>query len=252
MAVVDLDFRIFLRHLMEGALPEIEHIGQHIGLAAERQLAGLAGSNVFFGKPAPRILPGMTFFRKLKRKFQAAVNLCTGIDHFLNRDFIRRPFSGNAAHAGIYVAGVLAHDDIVDVFRRLVGKGSLHARIQFHGAQIDILVKIEPEFQEDSFLKNAGGNVGTSDRAEINRAVFLQNFRCVVGHDGALFHITCSTPVISIEFHCETEFPGCGLENLYTFIDDFRACSVAGKTSDLVSFYCHFSILGLKIKNLLI
>lgn len=97
--VVDLDFRIFLRHLMEGALPEIEYIGQHIGLAAERQLAGLAGSNVFFGKPAPRILPGMTFFRKLKRKFQAAVNLCTGIDHFLNRDFIRRPFSGNAAHA---------------------------------------------------------------------------------------------------------------------------------------------------------
>ena len=114
------------------------------------------------------------------------------------------------------------------------------------------MLMVEPEFQEDSFLKNAGGNVGTSDRAEINRAVFLQNFRCVVGHDGALFHITCSTPVISIEFHCETEFPGCGLENLYTFIDDFRACSVAGKTSDLVSFYCHFSILGLKIKNLLI
>ena len=84
------------------------------------------------------------------------------------------PFIDDAADAGVEVAGVLAHDDVVDVLGPLVLERRLDAREEPDRAQVDVLVEREARLQQDALLEDAGLHVGVADGAEQDRVVLAQ------------------------------------------------------------------------------
>jgi hypothetical protein len=66
------------------------------------------------------------------------------------------------------VFGVFADDDEVDVLRSLSDQRTLHAREQLHRAQIDVLIKLKPQFQQQTFFQNSRLHVRMAHRPQIN------------------------------------------------------------------------------------
>ena len=233
---------------MERAFPEVEAVGQNVCLSAESELGGVAGLLVLFGKSAPRILFRVTLRGEFESELQAAVDLEAVVDHFLNRDFILGSLHGNAAHTGVDVAGVLADDDIVDVFGSLVGERRNDAGIELDRTQIDVLVESETELEENALLKDSGSDFGRSDCAEENRIELLQPVDCVVGKNHAGLEIVFTAPLKVGESHFKSVLFGNGLKDLDAFRHDFGTRSVARKSRDLVNFR-HFLNLSFQTVN---
>lgn len=90
----------------------------------------------------------------------AALRTEAGGDHRLVGDFLVGSLTDNATQAAVEVLGILADADEVDMFAGLVLERRIDTRVELHGAEIDILIEVETEFQQDSFFDHAPGQSG--------------------------------------------------------------------------------------------
>ena len=101
VGVIAFDGReILLADFVEGAFPEIEGVGQHVGLAAERQLGCLAGRGVLRLQSAPGFAAA-AFLGQFERETQATLHAAPGIDAFLDGDFVGRALENKSARTGV-------------------------------------------------------------------------------------------------------------------------------------------------------
>ena len=157
MGIIPFDVGIFgLAYLVEGTLPEIEGVSQHICLAAE-------GERLFL----------VTLAGHLESEPEAAFHSLAGVDGFLHRDLVWRALLHEAAAAHIQALGILADHDKVDVLRRFVRKRRGNTFIQLDRTQIDILIEGKPEVQKNALLKNAGFHIRMSDRTQQDSVEFF-------------------------------------------------------------------------------
>ena len=160
MGVIGRDARVFFRDFIEGPLPEVVGVGQHVGLGAERHL----------------VLP-VARLGRLEGEADAPFDTLPGIDGLLHRDLVGRALLVHAAGADVQVLRVLPDHDEVHVIGTLVLQRAVHARVQLDGTQVDIEVQFEPDRQQDALFQQARRAVRMSDGAEVDGIVvakFLQ------------------------------------------------------------------------------
>ena len=143
------------RHFVEGAPPEVEGVGQDVGLAAEGELGGLAGGDVLGFEALPRCAVA-AFFGDFEGILEAAIDAAAGVDGFLDGDFVGRALEEISAGTGVEALVVFTDDDEVDVLRALVLERAVLGAEQLHRAEVDVLLQFEAQAQEDAFFENAG------------------------------------------------------------------------------------------------
>src|SRR5690606_33119806 len=99
---------------------------------------------------------------------ESALDTHAGVDGGLDGDVVLGALVGNAAHPAVDVLGVLPDNDKVDVLGALAPEGALDAGVELHGAQVDVLVKLEAKAEQDAFLEDAGSDARVADGAEQN------------------------------------------------------------------------------------
>jgi len=145
--VVTLDIRvIFLSDFVEGALPEIEREGQHVGFAAERQL-------LFF----------VAFAGEVESIAQAALDSGTSADACLQRNFVGRAFVGEPARAGVKPFIIFTHNHEVNVFGFLVLERTEALVVKLDRPQVDVLFQFEADAQQDALFQYARLHVRVAD-----------------------------------------------------------------------------------------
>ena len=85
--------------------------------------------------------------REIESKLHHAFGAISREDRFLNYELARRALEHHAAHGGILAFGVLAHYHEVDVARTASRERTWHAREDFCGAKIDVLVEFPAELE---------------------------------------------------------------------------------------------------------
>ena len=198
---------------MECAFPQIEGEREHVGLAAERQLRGLARFDVFRFESFPRFATA-PFLRQFKGVFQTAVHAAPRVHRLLDRDFMRCAFEHKTARAGVKTFVVFAHDDKINVLRPLVLERAIQRAIKFHGAKIDVLLQLETQTEQDAFFQNARLDLRMADRAEKNRLELAEFVHRVVGQHFAGFQIAFAAKIVMMPVEFEPEFFGGGFGNL--------------------------------------
>ena len=88
---------------MERPIPEVEGIGQYVGLTAKCELLVL-----------------VSFAGVIKRITQAALNTATGVHAFLNSNFVRSAFKNEPAGTGVQAFVVFSNNDEIHILRLLV------------------------------------------------------------------------------------------------------------------------------------
>ena len=221
---------------MKRALPQIERVREHVGLAAEGELRGFACFDVLRLEALPR-LATPTLLRQLKGEFQATVHAAARVHRFLDRDLMRCALEHKTARAGVKSLVVFAHDDKVNVLRPLVLQRAIGGAIKFHRTQIDVLLQLETEAQQDAFFEDAGLDLRMADGAEENRLELAQFVHRVVGQHLARLQITFTAEIEMVPVDFETEFLGRGLGHLEGFAGDFRPRAVAANDRNVVTFH---------------
>ena len=163
VVVFPLHVRVLGADLGEHAVPELVHVGEHVGLAHQGELVLRAH--------AARLLAVRA--RVFKGVAEAALHLLIGVYHVLDRDFVIRAGARQAAHAGIHAAAVLADAAVIDLLRALVLDGAFHAGIEAHGPEVDVLVQLEAELQENALFQYPRLHVRVADGAEVDGVEFL-------------------------------------------------------------------------------
>ena len=136
---------------VEGALPQVEGIGQDVGLPAKRQRFALGALLA--------VLEGVA---------QASLDALVRIDGGLHGDLVLGALLQESAGTGVETFGVFADDHKVNVLGALVFQRALHAGIELDRTQVDVLIQGKSEGEEKAFLQNAGLYFGVSDGAEKN------------------------------------------------------------------------------------
>ena len=150
MGVVALDVGILgFADFVEGAFPQVEGVGEDVGLAAQGE----------------RLL-AVALARVLERVAQAALDALACVDRLLDGDLVGRASLEEAAGAGVEALGVLADDDEVDLLGSLVAERRVDAGVELDRAQVDVEVELEAQAQQDALLEDAGLDVGVADGAE--------------------------------------------------------------------------------------
>ncbi len=205
---------------MEGALPEVEGIGQHVGLAAERQLLLLV--------PLAGELEGIT---------QAALDAAARIDAFLQGNLVGRAFEDESADAGVEPLVVLADDDEVNVLGLLVLERAEALVVEFDRAQVDVLLQLEAGAEQDALFQDARLHVGMADGAEQDGRELPQFRQHAVRQRLAGAQIALAAQVVVRVVQLELELLRGDFEDLDRLADDFRACAVAAHDCNVVAFH---------------
>ena len=205
---------------MEGAFPEVEGVGQHVGLAAEGQLLLLV--------PLAGELEGVA---------QAALDAAAGVDAFLHGHLVGRALEDEAAGAGVEPFVVLAHDDEVDVLGLLVLERAEALVVELDRAQVDVLLQLEAGAQQDALFQDAGLDVGMADGAQQDGRELAQ-FR----HDAVRQHLAGAQVAVAAEVvvgvvELELELLRGGVEHLDRLADHFRARAVAADDCNVVTLH---------------
>ena len=120
MVVVPADLRVFRRHLVDGALPQVTGEGEHVRLVHQREVVS---------GPAPRQLEG---------EAHAALHTHAGVDRTLCGHFARGALTQKATLAGVGALGVLANHHEVGA----VGHRTGH---RHEGSQVDVEIELEAQ-----------------------------------------------------------------------------------------------------------
>ena len=155
--VIALDVRIITRDLREGTHPEVVGEGQDVGLGHQGDLPDEALPAIGGGQAAERAGRGATA-GQLERIAERPLDAGAGVDRGLDRDLLGRPLPQEPAGADVEVLVVLADDDHVDVLGPLAADRALDAREELDRAEVDVLVKIEPQPEQDPLLEHARGH----------------------------------------------------------------------------------------------
>ena len=75
--------------------------------------------------------------------------------------------------ADVKILVVLADDHHVDVLGALAPNRSLHAGIEADGPKVDVLVKIEPQPQQNALFENSGRHLGVANRSQQNHVATM-------------------------------------------------------------------------------
>ena len=204
---------------MERALPEIERVGQHVGLSAERERLAL-----------------VSLARVIECIAQAALDAHARVDRLLHGDFVLRAAAKIAAGARVKTFGVLAHDDKVDVLGALARQRRFDAGIELDGAQVDVEVELETEAEKDAFFEDPRLDVGMADGAEQDRVKAAQ-----VARGGFRQHFAGSQVAVAAEIErrrlvLESADFGGRIEDLERLVDDLGAGAVARQNRNLVQW----------------
>ena len=228
---------------MEGALPEAEDEGEDVGLAAEGELADLAGFDVLGLEAAPGVLLRVALADEVEGVAQAALDLEARVDHLLRGDFVRGAGHDVAAAAGVGAAGVFADDDVVDVLGALVPERRLDAGVELHGAEVDVLVEGEAQLEQEALLEDAGLDAGVADGAEEEGVVLLEGGDLGVVDDLAGLEVAFAAEVVVLELEAESVELGGRLEDLDAFANHFGAGAVAADDADVVLLHAGAAFL---------
>ena len=205
---------------MKRPFPQVERVGQNIGLAAERQF--------FLLVPPAREFEGIA---------QTALDSAPGVDAFLNRHLVRRALEDEPTRAGVEALVIFADDDEINVFRFLVLQRAESLVVELDRPQVDVLLEVEPQAQQDSLLENAGLHVGMADGAQQNGGKLSQLTHDAVRQRllGAQVTLAAEVVVGIIEF--QREFLRRGVQDLDGLAHDFRAGPVPANDSQMVAFH---------------
>ncbi len=201
MGIVRLHIGVLLGDFVEGALPETEHVGEHVRLAAESELADFASLDILFLQTTPGGFLRVAFADEVESVAQAAIDLEAGVDHLLGRDLIWCASHDVAAAAGVCTAAVFADHDVVDVLRAFVFERGFNSGEEFNGAEVDVLIEGKAEFEQEPLLQDAGLHVGVTDRAEIDGIVLLQGLDFIVVDNLACGEVAFTAEIIILELH---------------------------------------------------
>ena len=218
MGIVALDVReIAVADLVERALPEVESVRKHIGLAAERECLGLL--------PLAAILEGVP---------QAALHTRARVNRGLDRHFLRRALAEEPAGARVKPFGILADHDEVNVLRLPVLQRAIHAGIKLDGPKVDVLIQFEAQPQQQALLEDSGLDVRMADRAQedgVQAAEFLQGR---IGQNLAGPQIAFSAEIVLHRFVLDIVLLAGRRHDLQRFAGHFRPGTVSWDDSDLV------------------
>ena len=175
MQIVVGDFRILLRHRIDDALPHVARVDEHVLLVHERH-----------------VLPA--FHGQLEGVAHHTFHAVSGVDGHFGGHFVRGATADRTTGTAIQAFGALTHHHEVDVAR--IGERRGHALVQFGGAQVHILIKIETEFQKQAALQNAGLDARIADGTQQDRVGLL---------DAPLFLFRKDRTVTQVAFRSQIE-----------------------------------------------
>ncbi len=138
-----------------------------------------------------------------------------------------------ATGADIEVFVVLADDDHVDVVGLFALDRAFDAGEELNGAEVDILVKVEAEPQEDSFLEHTGGHARVADRAEQDRVAGSQAVDLGVGQDLAGPKVAFTAKVERSRLERDVVVPGDRGQDLEGFRRDFGTNTIPRDDAEL-------------------
>ena len=224
MRVIALDARIIrLANLVEGALPQVKRVGQHVGLAAERQGVVLVA--------LLRVLKGVT---------QAALHATPRIDAFLYGNLIGRALEDKAAGAGIEALVVLTHHHKINILRRLVLERTEPVVIQLHWPQVDVLFQLEPQAQQDALFQDARGHVRMADSAQHDGGEFPQFIRGAIGKHLVGLEVAVAAKVVLGEIELKAKLGAGSFNHLDVLSGDLRPRAVAAHDCNVVTIHIFF------------
>ena len=179
--VIVRDFRIFLGHLVDDALPHVAGVDQHVLLVHESHvLLALHGQ-----------LEGVTHH---------AFHTVGGVDGHFGGDFVRGATADGSAGAAVQAFGAFTHDDEVDVAR--VGERRRDTLVQLGRTQVHVLVQVEAELEQQAAFQNARLDARIADGAQQDGVGLLDAVLFLLGEDRAVTQIAFGTEVemLVIEF----------------------------------------------------
>ncbi len=217
MIVIALDIGVVgLADLVEGAEPEVARVGQDVRLVYQREQSAALSSLLL----APAEVEG---------EAQTALDPETSGDHLLGRHLLRGAMAQEAPRAAIQVLGVLADDVEVDVVGALVLERAVHARVELHRPQVDVLVELEAQAQQEPFLEDARLDVGVAHGSEQNGVECAQPVDVVFVDDVPARQITIATEIELLGGVFEALESGDRSQYLDGLHNDLGARSVSGQ-----------------------
>ncbi len=206
--------------------------GQDVGLGHQGDLPGEAAAALGRGEAAERAVRRAAA-GQLEGVAERPLDAGAGVHRRLDRDLLRRPLPQEPAGADVEVLVVLADDDHVDVVGPLAADRALDPREQADGAEVDVLVEVEPEAQQDPFLQDARGHPGMADGTQQDGVDVAQLADRPVGQDLAGPQITLAADVDRPERVVQALQSGDLRQHFQALGDDFRPDPVTRHNPDL-------------------
>ena len=126
MVVVDFDVWEFRCDLINGALPQVTSVDQHIGLVYQGQLL-------------------TAVLRAVESITHNALNTVTGVLRNLRGDFVLSALAQGAAVAGVQALGAFADHDEVNLTR--ISQRRYRGWVQLRWAQVNMVVESKAQLQ---------------------------------------------------------------------------------------------------------
>jgi hypothetical protein len=173
----------------------------------------------------------------LESKSQAALDALAGVDRRLDRHLLGGPLACDSSGAYVQIFIVLADDQHVDVGWALAPDRRLHALIELHRPEIDILLKIEPKPQQDTLLEDSRRHARVPYRTQENGVAAPQTILDRVGQDLSCRQEPFAAQVESLELELNGDQPGYVVKNGQSLRDHFGTDSVSWDDADSVQTY---------------
>ena len=175
------DFRIFLSHLVDDALPHVAGVDEHVLLVHEGHvLLALHGQ-----------LEGVTHH---------ALHAVGGVDGDFGGHLVRGAATDRSAGTAVQAFGAFTHYNEVDVAR--VGERRRDTLVQLGRTQVHVLVQVEAELEQQATFQNAGLDARIAYGAQQNRIGLLDTVLFLLGEDRAVTQVTFGAKIemLVIEF----------------------------------------------------
>src|SRR5690606_40829433 len=99
----------------------------------------------------------------------------------------------------------------VDVFGLLARQRRLDARIELHWPEVDVLIQLEPQLQQQTFLQDARRHVGVADSAQEDGVELPQFVDGAFGKDFACPQVAVAAEIKLLKLDRESFQLGDGL-----------------------------------------
>ncbi len=210
MVVIPPDLRIVrLANFVERPPPQIVRIRQHIRLGHQRQhLLAVA-------LPARRERPSQASLHPEPRR-----------DHLLGGDLLRRAFAQKAPAPEVQVLRVLPDHQEIDVLRPLVLQRAVHARVQLHRPQVDVLIQLKTQTQQQAFLQRSGRHVRVAHRPQIDRIKAPQLLDRRIRQDLPSPQVSIPPEIVVLGLVAESLLLGHGPQDLQALANHLRPRAV--------------------------